>query len=104
MSAAEQTDTKGFTLHADVSQLCNYDFMRCSKCGRLITQIEMNRALRGIKDGRACPCGSLKYAPCDMPWYAWCYPRVWTFAWTRVRQIGWREALSRTPKTEESAR
>jgi hypothetical protein len=85
MSAAEQTDTTGFTLKPEVSQLCEYDFMRCGKCGRLMTKPEMQKALGLGSDGRACPCGSLKYLPVNVRWFDWMRPRVLSFAYHRLR-------------------
>jgi len=85
MSAAEQTDTKGFTLKPEVSQLCEYDFMRCGKCGRLMTKPEMQKALGNGSTGQPCPCGSQKYLPVNLKWTDWVRPRVWTFAYQRLR-------------------
>ena len=74
---------------------CEYDFMRCAKCGRLCTKLEMERALGPEGTGAACPCGSLKYQPTNLVWWEWVYPRVLVYAWTLVRALGWREAFKR---------
>jgi hypothetical protein len=66
-----------------------YDFYRCGKCGRLVTQPEMQRAVGVGGTGRACPCGSLRYSPINLPWWGLLLPRVWHFALARVRALGW---------------
>lgn len=61
------------------------DFSRCSRCHRLCTLPETLAAIRTGGDGNICPCGSRKYQLCNPPWYAIFLPRVWSFAWKRVR-------------------
>ena len=58
----------------------SYDFYRCSKCNRLLTRPE---ELAAFKTGKLCPCGSMRYEPCDMRWYHWLLPRVLKFVWER---------------------
>jgi hypothetical protein len=67
----------------------DYDFYKCKKCGRLITRIEeMLAFVPGTKHyGHICPCGSQKYSPTNLPWWGWLLPRVWKFAWLRIRGI-----------------
>lgn|GEM_PF-4903131 len=67
----------------------DYDFYRCEKCGHLITRIDEIRAFTaGTKThGRICECGCRKYRPVNMPWWAWFLPKVWRFAWLRIRGI-----------------
>jgi hypothetical protein len=59
--------------------------MRCGKCGRLITKLEMQRALQPKGHGEACPCGSRKYLPVNLSWHHWLLPRVLRFAYLRLR-------------------
>lgn len=60
------------------------DFWRCDKCLRLCTKPEMDQALGIGGTGRACPCGSMRYRPANLPWWGWLLPRVWRFAWLRT--------------------
>ncbi|RPJ54957.1 MAG: hypothetical protein EHM23_27685 [Acidobacteria bacterium] len=62
----------------------DYDFYACDKCGRLITLLDERESRR---TGVLCPCGSRKYRPTNMSWYHWFLPRVWHFAYLRVRGI-----------------
>lgn len=88
----------------DIRHVCDFDFMRCRKCGRLMTKPEMERAIcigaggTVAGTGLACPCGSLGYLPTNPRGLEWLLPRVVTFAWARVQEIGWRAALSRESK------
>lgn len=59
-----------------------FDFYRCGKCGRLATLPEMRA---GLPKGSICPCGSLKYSPCNPRWWQYFLPRVLTFAFQRLR-------------------
>lgn len=61
-----------------------YDFMKCQKCGRLITKPEIDEKLAS---GNICPCGSLKYSPVNILWWQWVFPRVWKFAYLRARGV-----------------
>lgn len=70
-----------------IQHVCEYDFLRCQKCGRLITKIEMARAIGPGGDGKACPCESMKYQPTNLPWWGWLLPRVWVFAMQRLRGL-----------------
>lgn len=67
------------------------DFYRCYRCKRLITKLEeieaYKAALRPNSKLILCPCGSLKYQPCNMRWYHWFFPRVLRFAWKRLRGL-----------------
>lgn len=62
-----------------------FDFYKCLKCGRVCTQPEMMVALGPGGSGKVCPCGGLRYSPINLPWLAWCLPRVLSFAWKRIR-------------------
>lgn len=70
---------------AALQTLCDYDFMRCQKCGALVTKIQMETAIGAGGTGQACACGSLKYQPTNLPWWGWLLPRVLAFAWKRLR-------------------
>lgn len=59
-----------------------YDFYNCDKCGRLITKLD---EMKAIARGEVCKCGSRKYHPANMSWYHWALPRVWVFAYLRLR-------------------
>jgi hypothetical protein len=61
------------------------DFWFCYKCKRLCTGLEMAIALGPGGSGFACPCGSQRYQPTDIPWWGWFLPRVWKFAYLRIR-------------------
>lgn len=71
----------------EIQRVCDFDFLRCQKCGRIVTKLQMQRAIGDGGDGRACPCGSLKYSPANLPWYGWFWPRVWVFACQRLRGL-----------------
>lgn len=62
----------------------DYDFYTCKRCGRLITDLEMNTKISG---GKVCPCGGLRYSPTNMRWFHWFLPRVWVFAVQRIRGV-----------------
>ena len=62
----------------------SFDFYKCLKCGRLVTNLEF---VTKLKFGRVCPCGGLKYTPIDAKWYQFFYPRVIWFAVQRLRGI-----------------
>lgn len=62
------------------------DFWTCMKCRRLCTGIEMMKALGIGGNGTACPCGSQHYYPANLPWWGWFLPRVWVFAYRRIRK------------------
>lgn len=64
-----------------------YDFYRCQRCQRLITQPQLKRALTHTSvDGlRICPCGALKFSPTNPIWYEFLLPRAIAFAWARIR-------------------
>lgn len=65
-----------------------FDFYICTKCQRICTAVEMQKAL-GINPsvGSPCPCGGHKFSPTNLPWWGWFLPRVWTFAVDRVRGV-----------------
>jgi len=54
------------------------DFFRCMSCDRLITQLEMRRALNRF-EGRM-PCGHLRVIMDNMRTWEWILPRVWIMA------------------------
>ena len=85
---------------AALSQVCQFDFMRCEKCGRLVTKPEIVRALEN-GTGQPCPCGGMKLQPMNLPWWGWLLPRVWAFAWERIRSQNIRETLRREPAGPE---
>jgi len=85
---------------AALSQVCQFDFMRCEKCGRLVTKLEIARALEN-GTGQPCPCGGMKLRPINLPWWGWLLPRVWVFAWQRVRSQSLQETLRRAPAPPE---
>lgn len=65
-----------------------FDFYCCHKCGRLITKLEESEAFTpGHKRaGTMCvACGSKEYRPANMRWFHWGLPRVWRFAYYRMR-------------------
>lgn len=68
--------------------LAEFDFYRCitshGGCGRIITRDEM---AAGFESGQPCPCGHLKFSPINLPWYGWLFPRVWKFAYFRLRGL-----------------
>ena len=72
-----------------------YDFYRCQRCGRLITQLELIAALQRESGtpgaGKICRCGGLKISPAapnlGMAWYHWLLPRVLHFTYLRVRGL-----------------
>lgn len=70
---------------AQSSREMDPDFWRCLKCGRMCTGLEMNRALGIEGTGTACTCGAIRYSPVNFRWYWWLLPRVWKFAYLRVR-------------------
>lgn len=74
-------------MEAALSQMCAYDFMKCAKCGRLCTKPEIVVALGVGGTGQACPCGSMRYQPTNLPWWGWLLPRVWQFAYWRLRGL-----------------
>ena len=66
--------------------LPEFDFYRCvgeSGCRRIITAPEM---AEGMRTGAPCPCGGLRFAPSNLPWYGWFLPRVWKFGYLRLRR------------------
>ena len=42
-----------------------FDFYRCKRCTRLVTQPELARTLQA-NTGSACPCGGTTYAPTNL--------------------------------------
>ena len=86
---------------AALTKLVDYDFMKCEKCGRIVTKPEVLVAIGPGGNGQACPCGSMKFLPMNLPWWGWFLPRVWKFAYHRVKEQGIRETLRRAPKVEE---
>ena len=75
-------------MSAELKQLIgdqSFDFYACYKCGRLLTAIELVRALH--RNGQPCPCGCQKIMPADLRWWQWMYPRVLYFAFLRIRGI-----------------
>jgi len=60
----------------------NYDFWRCHRCQRLVTKVEEHALMA---TGKFCPCGSDRAHPANLPWYGWFLPRVWVFAYLRLR-------------------
>jgi hypothetical protein len=81
--SAEQLRAK-----ADVNE-DDFDFYRCYKCGRLITRIEEIKAFHNVngKNCVVCPCGSPRYSPSNIKWNEWLLPRVWVFAYYRIRGL-----------------
>jgi hypothetical protein len=80
---------------AALSSLCEFDFMQCEKCGRVATKPEIVLALGPDGTGQPCPCGGMKLRPVNLPWWGWLLPRVWVFAWQRVRSQSLQETLRR---------
>jgi hypothetical protein len=72
---------------AALSAVCEFDFMRCQKCGRIATKLEIARALGTHGTGQPCPCGAMKLQPTNLPWWGWLLPRVWVFAVARLRGL-----------------
>jgi hypothetical protein len=66
----------------------DYDFYRCQRCYRLLTQLEVVAGLQ-VRQGRLCPCGAMKISPVNLQLRDMVLPRVWAFAWIRFREIGW---------------
>jgi hypothetical protein len=62
-----------------------FDFYRCGKCNGLITKPEMSDALD--RSGKPCRCGALKFSPTNPLWWEYFLPRVWVFAWMRVKGV-----------------
>lgn len=92
---------------AALSQVCDYDFMRCEKCGRVVTKPEVLRAIgdgTAAGTGKPCPCGGMKLTPIDLPWWGWLLPRVWVFAWQRIRSQSLRQTFSRNPPPDDTVR
>ena len=83
LSASEQKRA-----HEEVNK-DEYDFYTCYKCGRLITRVEEIMAfIPGTKNsGKICKCGSMRYRPSNLPWWGWFLPRVWYFAYLRIRGV-----------------
>ena len=67
----------------------DFDFYRCFKCGRLITRLEeiVSFSQKSKHPGAVCPCGSPKFSPANPRWYEFLMPRVWHFAYYRIRGI-----------------
>lgn len=65
----------------------DYDFYRCQRCYRLLTQLEIVHNLEH-RHGQLCPCGAMKIAPVNLQFKDMVLPRVWRFAWVRFRDIG----------------
>ncbi len=65
-----------------------FDFYRCKRCTRLVTQPELARTLQA-NTGSACPCGGTTYAPTNLRRLEYLLPRVWTFALARACEL-WR--------------
>jgi hypothetical protein len=68
--------------------ITDFDFYKCAGttgCGRIITKPEMEKAL--ATTGKPCPCGGQNFSPIDLPWYGWVLPRVWYFAYLRLRGL-----------------
>jgi len=65
----------------------DYDFYRCYECRKLITRIEEIKMFTCGTDeyGVVCKCGSRKYTPVNLPWWGWLLPKVWKFAFYRIR-------------------
>lgn len=68
----------------------HFDFYTCDDCRRLITNPELRKAVGVGGTGRPCPCGGCKVRPANLRFWQWIYPRVWSFAATRVKALGWR--------------
>ena len=49
---------------------------RCSKCGRLVTKIEILDRLEGKRPLPVCPCGSNSIRPSNPKWWEYGLPRV----------------------------
>ena len=67
-----------------ISETDDFDFYRCYKCNRLITKLE--EIVARTITGQICPCGSRKYTPSNLPWWGWFLPKVWIFAYRRIRR------------------
>lgn len=65
--------------------LNTFDFYRCGKCNGLVTKPQIARAL--AQTGEACSCGALKFSPTNPLWWEYFLPRVWSFAWLRIRGV-----------------
>lgn len=64
-----------------------YDFYRCFRCHRLLTNPEVVAGLQ-VHPVKICPCGALKFSPTDPHWYEYVLPRVIRFAIARARELG----------------
>lgn len=60
--------------------LCDFDFMKCQKCGRICTNTEVVAAIGPGGHGKICPCGSLKYSPYQIAWRDYGLPQVVRYA------------------------
>ncbi|HYE89036.1 MAG TPA: hypothetical protein VEA16_21950 [Vicinamibacterales bacterium] len=63
-----------------VDSLCEFDFMKCQKCGRICTNTEIVAALGPGGTGEICTCGSLKYSPYQIDWTDYALPQVIRYA------------------------
>ena len=62
-----------------------FDFYRCCKCNGLITKTEMSEAL--ANGGKPCICGARKFSPTNPRLWEYFLPKVWSFAFLRIRGI-----------------
>lgn len=69
--------------HPDLGEE-SYDFYRCKRCTRLVTQPQMIRGLRNPAGADVCPCGGLQFSPTNPTPGEYFLPRVLAFAWTRI--------------------
>jgi len=67
-----------------IDALCEFDFMKCLKCGRVCTNTEVTAAIEPGGDGAVCPCGSLKYGPYQVAWRDYALPQVIRYARERL--------------------
>jgi hypothetical protein len=57
-----------------------YDFYRCQRCQRLVTQREMILGLSQRSGIAICPCGALKFSPTQVTWRDYRLEQVIRFA------------------------
>lgn len=74
--------------HTETLGAETYDFYRCGRCQRLITQPQLVAAMHAQGGLRVCRCGGLKFSPANPVWYEYLLPRVLAFAWQRARALG----------------
>lgn len=57
-----------------------FEFYKCLRCLRIVTQTEMRAAIGKTGSGCACPCGGRKYSPVQVTWRDYVLPQVIQFA------------------------